>query len=197
MVVIKTQPIDVECVVRGYIAGSAWTEYCDEGTVSGIKLPKGLQLGDRLPSPIFSPAIKNHAGHDTNINFEHLRELVGDLTANALKSASEALFQFGSDWVSTRGLILADTKFEFGWLNKTLLLIDEALTPDSSRYWDQATYQPGQSPPSFDKQLVRDYLTSVWKEPEPIQALPESLINRVSERYLNGFEMITGTNLLP
>ncbi|NBV82829.1 phosphoribosylaminoimidazolesuccinocarboxamide synthase [bacterium] len=192
MVVIKTNPIDVECVVRQYLAGSAWAEYTQTGSVCGVSLPPGLRMGERLPNPIFTPAIKNHKGHDENISFDRMIDILGESTATAMKSASISLFNFASDWVAPRGLILADTKFEFGWLNNTLILIDEALTPDSSRYWESSRYVVGETPPSFDKQIVRNYLLSVWKEPDPIPALPDTIVNLVSEKYREGYQKITG-----
>jgi phosphoribosylaminoimidazole-succinocarboxamide synthase len=197
MVVIKTRPIDVECVVRQYLAGSAWAEYQTSGSVCGISLPLGLQMGERLPEPIFTPAIKNHTGHDENIPFSKMIELLGEPTAMAMKAASIALFQYASEWVDPKGLILADTKFEFGWLNNTLLLIDEALTPDSSRYWEKSTYAAGQTPPSFDKQIVRNYLLSVWKEPDPVPELPDVIVKTVTQKYLEGYTKITGNDNLP
>lgn len=197
MVVAKTTPIDVECVVRGYLAGSAWTEYQASRTISGIKHPDGLQLGSPLPTPLFSPAIKNHTGHDVNITFEHLKTIVGENTAQLLKETSLALYNHGATQVKANGLILADTKFEFGWLNNVIVLIDEVLTPDSSRYWDVNDYQIGISPPSFDKQIIRDYLQSVWSEPNPMPTLPDSIIEKVSERYLEAFKKITGKPKLP
>ncbi len=197
MIVIKTNPIDVECVVRGYLAGSAWIEYQQSQTVSGIQMPAGLSLGSKLPTPVFSPAIKNHTGHDVNISYQHLTTIVGENTAALLKEKSIALYTFGATQVLPNGLILADTKFEFGWLNKTLVLIDEALTPDSSRYWDVSEYQIGISPPSFDKQIVRDYLQSIWSEPDPIPGLPDSIMEKVSKRYQEGYKKITGQPYLP
>lgn len=197
MVVVKTNPIDIECVVRQYLAGSAWAEYQSTGCVAGIQLPPGLSLGERLPEPLFTPAIKNHAGHDENISFEKLIEIEGLETATRLKNASLELFNAAQEWVNSHGLILADTKFEFGWLNNTLLLIDEVLTPDSSRYWDQSTYVVGESPPSFDKQIIRDYLKTVWKDPEPIPSLPNEIIEKVIGKYREGYLRITGADTLP
>ena len=197
MIVTKTRPIDVECVVRRYLAGSAWAEYQQSGSVCGVSLPPGLKMGERLPEPIFTPAIKNHTGHDENIPFERMIQLLGASTAMAMKAASIALFQYASEWVDPKGLILADTKFEFGWLNNSLLLIDEALTPDSSRYWEKSSYMVGQTPPSFDKQIVRNYLLSVWKEPDPVPLLPKEIVNTVTQKYLEGYKRITGNDNLP
>ncbi|NDC82079.1 phosphoribosylaminoimidazolesuccinocarboxamide synthase [bacterium] len=197
MVVAKTIPIDVECVVRGYMAGSAWQEYQQRGSVAGISLPKGLRLGSPLPEPLFTPAVKNHSGHDENITFEEMAHLVGDDVASQLKKISINLFTFAHEKVSHSGLILADTKFEFGWLNNTIILIDEALTPDSSRYWETEHYKLDESPPSFDKQIVRDYLNHVWSEPDPVPPLPSEVVEKVVRKYNEGFERITGAKLMP
>ncbi len=192
MWVKKTQLIDIECVARGYLIGSGWQEYKTSGTVCGIPLPAGLRLADRLPEPIFTPAYKAPQGqHDENISFERTVELVGQDTANTLRKLTLDLYTRAADLAATKGLILADTKFEFGRVGSDILLIDEALTPDSSRYWEATLYSPGSSPPSFDKQIVRDYLeSSGWdKESAPPQ-LPPDIISSTSQRYQDVFDRI-------
>ncbi|NBV41326.1 phosphoribosylaminoimidazolesuccinocarboxamide synthase [bacterium] len=197
MVVAKTEPIDVECVVRGYLAGSAWTEYQRFGTVSGISLSPGMMQSQRLETPIFSPAIKNHNGHDENITFETMCGLIGEKTAMELKEKSMALYEEAQRHVEKKGLILADTKFEFGRLNNAILVIDELLTPDSSRYWAEADYRVGISPNSFDKQILRDYLEGIgWDKESNAPHLPEEIVDKISQRYIEGFECITGRRFI-
>ena len=188
VVVEKTEPLPVECVVRGYLAGSGWKEYQDGGAVCGVPLPVGLRLADRLPEPIFTPATKAEEGHDENISFERMAELVGSDVAERLRELSLALYQRGATLAAERGILLADTKFEFG-LSPTgeLLLIDEALTPDSSRYWLADRWAPGENPPSLDKQFLRDYLESVpgWDKQPPAPHLPAPVVEGIRARYLD------------
>ncbi len=185
MWVKKTQLIEIECVARGYLAGSGWLEYQQSGTVCGIPLPKGLQLADKLPEPIFTPAFKAEVGqHDENISFERMIELVGRPTAEKLKELTLTLYKKASIHAESKGLILADTKFEFGTIGDDIILIDEVLTADSSRYWDIKDYKPGISPPSFDKQIVRDYLnTCGWDKQPPAPHLPQAIIEKTALRY--------------
>jgi phosphoribosylaminoimidazole-succinocarboxamide synthase len=198
MIVRKAKRIDFECVVRGYLAGSAWKEYQDSHTLAAESMPPGLRQGERLAYPIFSPATKAEAGHDENISFAQLRKELGDDLATKLRDASLELYKYASELCHRRGLILADTKFEFGQLGDQVILIDEVLTPDSSRYWDSATYQVGVSPDSYDKQFVRDWLTtSGWdKESEP-PTLPTEIVAQTRERYLTAYHRLVGKPLFP
>lgn len=183
---------EVECVVRGFITGSAWDEYRRGGTVAGIVLPAGLRNGGRLPEPIFTPATKAAHGHDQNISFEQMAHIVGSETAASLRETSLALYQRAAEHARTRGLLLADTKFEFGLLDGRITLIDEALTPDSSRYWDAAQYPQALVP--FDKQYVRDYLNaSGWNHEPPAPALPVEVVEATRRRYLETLERVTGS----
>lgn len=185
MLVKKTKLIEIECVVRGYIVGSGWKEYQESGTVCGLPLPNGLQQADKLDEPIFTPAFKASDGHDENISFERMVELIGQDLAETLRDKSIELYLYGRDVAESKGIILADTKFEFGTIDDDIVLIDEVLTPDSSRYWPKDAYRPGISPPSFDKQIVRDYLEeSGWDKTPPIPHLPESVIEKASKKYL-------------
>ena len=169
MLVKKTELIEIECVVRGYIMGTGWKEYQQSGTVCGIPLPEGLQLADKLPEPIFTPAFKAATGHDENITVERMKELVGEELTDYLSKTSIEIYKQGRDYASERGIILADTKFEFGKLGDEVILIDEVLTPDSSRFWPKSEYKPGISPPSFDKQIVRDHLENTdWDKKPPV-----------------------------
>jgi len=184
----KTQPLPVECVVRGYLAGSGWKEYQAGGAVCGVPLPAGLRLADRLPEPIFTPATKAEEGHDENISFERMADLVGTAVAEQLRTLSLALYQRGAALAAERGILLADTKFEFGLDPEgELLLIDEALTPDSSRYWLADRWAPGENPPSLDKQFLRDYLESLpgWDKQPPAPHLPASVVEGIRARYLD------------
>ncbi len=188
VVVEKTQPLPVECVVRGYLAGSGWKEYQVDQAVCGVSLPAGLRLADRLPEPIFTPATKAEEGHDENISFERLAGIVGAELAARLRTLSLALYQRGAELARTRGILLADTKFEFGLSESgELILIDEALTPDSSRYWLADTWVPGKNPPSLDKQFLRDYLETLsdWDKQPPAPHLPAAVIEGVRARYLD------------
>ena len=197
MIVKKTKPLSVECVVRGYLAGSGWKEYQQSQSVCGIKLPAGLQLASPLPEPIFTPATKNDIGHDENIDMNECRRILGDEIANRVKDLSLEIYSRGRDHAAQRGIIVADTKFEFGKIGDQLLLIDEALTPDSSRFWPKDQYVVGQSPPSFDKQFVRDYLETLdWDKTPPAPKLPREIIEKTSAKYVEAFERITGEKLL-
>jgi phosphoribosylaminoimidazole-succinocarboxamide synthase len=198
MIVRKAKRIDFECVVRGYLAGSAWKEYKDSRTLAGEEMPPGLRESERLAYPTFSPATKAASGHDENITFTQLKKELGDELATKVRDASMELYKFASTLAESRGLILADTKFEFGLIDGDLVLIDEALTPDSSRYWEAATYQLGTSPESYDKQFVRDWLTrSGWdKESEPPR-LPDDIVAQTRERYLTAYQRLVGKPLFP
>jgi len=197
MLVRKTEPIPIECVARGYLSGSGWKEYVATGSVCGVALPPGLRESDRLPSPIFTPATKAATGHDVNISEAEAGRLVGAELVGQLRALTLALYDFGARHAESRGIILADTKFEFGLLpDNTLLLIDEVMTPDSSRYWPQTEYAPGGPQPSFDKQYVRDYLEHIhWNKQPPVPALPDDVVARTREKYLEAFHRLTGREL--
>ena len=189
----RAQRIDAECVVRGYLAGSGWAEYRAGGEVGGHRLPAGLHEADRLPEPIFTPSTKAEVGHDENISRERLAEMVGGELARDLEERSLALYRAGAARAAEVGLILADTKFEFGWVDGEVTLIDELLTPDSSRFWDAALHAPGASPPSFDKQYVRDFVAaSGWDREPPAPMLPEEVIDGTRARYTTAYERVTG-----
>ena len=196
MIVRKAKRVDFECVVRGYLAGSAWKEYEESKTLAGEKMPPGLRQSERLATPVFSPATKAERGHDENITFAQLTKEVGEELATKLRDASLELYKFASELSARRGLILADTKFEFGTIGDDLILIDEALTPDSSRFWEVSSYVVGTSPESYDKQFVRDWLTrSGWdKESEP-PALPDNVVAQTRERYLTAYHRLVGKPL--
>ena len=202
MLVRRAKMFPVECVVRGYLSGSGWKDYQQTGAVCGIALPQGLRESDRLPEPIFTPAAKNHVGHDENISFAQMVQTIGQKHAEALRSLTFAIYLKASEHAATKGLILADSKFEFGLVadnrgGEEIVLADEVLTPDSSRYWPQSTYQPGGPQPSFDKQYVRDYLESIhWNKQAPAPALPDEVITRTREKYLEAFQLITGRSSL-
>ncbi len=192
MIVRKAQPLPIECVVRGWLAGSGWKEYRQTGRVCGIRLPDGLQEASELPEPIFTPATKAESGHDENIAFEEACALVGEETAHAVRDLSLRLYQTARDYARTRGLLIADTKFEFGWADGKLILIDEALTPDSSRFWPADAWKPGQSTPSFDKQYLRDYLeSSGWNKQPPAPRLPDTVIEQTKIRYEEALRCLT------
>jgi phosphoribosylaminoimidazole-succinocarboxamide synthase len=196
MIVRKAERIDVECVVRGYIAGSAWAEYSNSGTVCGQTMPEGLRQADRLPEPIFTPAIKNDTGHDENISISVLSNTVGEDLARRLEEASKVLYQTAADVARRKGIIIADTKFEFGFVDGELTLIDEMVTPDSSRFWNSSTYEPGKDQPSFDKQYVRDWLTEVgWDRQPPGPELPPEVVAGTGRRYHEAFKRLTGSTL--
>ncbi len=198
MIVRRAKRIDIECVVRGYLAGSAWAEYEKTGTLAGEELPKGLQQSQKLATPIFSPATKAETGHDENITFERMKEEVGAGLAEELRDRSLELYRFGAEFAEKRGLILADTKFEFGLVGEHVILIDEALTPDSSRYWDAATYRLGTSPESYDKQFVRDWLSSSgWDKNSEPPELPADIVAQTRDRYLTAYQRIVGRPLFP
>lgn len=193
VIVKRTEPLKIEAVVRGYLAGSAWKDYRKTCTVCGILLPSGLQEAARLPGPIFTPATKASRGaHDENISFEQAGEIVGKKIAEQVRGVSCRLYKEASRWAEARGIILADTKFEFGLLNGKLVWIDEALTPDSSRFWPKESYEPDRSPPSFDKQFVRDYLESIhWNKKPPAPKLPPEVIQRTEEKYREALRRLT------
>ncbi len=197
MLVHKTEVIPVECVVRGYLSGSGWKDYKATGKISGVKVPSGLREADRLDEIIFTPATKAEEGHDLNISFKEMQKLVEPELANKVKKVSLELFQKASFHALSKGIIIADTKFEFGLLKDELILIDEIFTPDSSRFWPLASYSPGQSPPSLDKQFVRDYLESTdWDKESLPPPLPQSIIEQTSKRYLEIYSLLTGKNEL-
>jgi phosphoribosylaminoimidazole-succinocarboxamide synthase len=197
MVVRRAQRIDFECVVRGYLAGSAWAEYRKQGTMAGEPLPAGLRESERLPEPLFTPATKADTGHDENVTFDRLRSDVGEELAGRLRDASLRLYSEAAAHAERQGLILADTKFEFGLIDDRLILIDEALTPDSSRYWDAASWEVGRTPESFDKQFVRDWLAGVsgWDRESTPPALPDEVVEQTRQRYLTAYERLTGRSL--
>ena len=196
MIVRKTKPLTVECVVRGYLAGSGWKEYQKSQSVCGEKLPPGLKLASQLPEPIFTPSTKADEGHDENIDMKECAQILGDEMANRVKDLSLQIYSAGRDHAAQRGIIVADTKFEFGTADGKLLLIDECLTPDSSRFWPKDQYAVGQSPPSFDKQFVRDYLETLdWDKTPPAPSLPRDVIEKTSAKYVEAFEKLTGEKL--
>jgi phosphoribosylaminoimidazole-succinocarboxamide synthase len=197
MIVRKTKPLPVECVVRGYLAGSGWKEYQESQSVCGEKLPPGLQLASQLPEPIFTPATKSEEGHDLNIDMKACRQILGNEMAERACGLSLQIYAAGRDHAAQHGIIVADTKFEFGVVDGKLLLIDECLTPDSSRFWPKDQYVVGQSPPSFDKQFVRDYLETLdWDKTPPAPSLPQDVIAKTSAKYVEALERLTGENLL-
>ena len=196
MIVKKTTPLTVECVVRGYLAGSGWKEYQKSQSICGIKLPSGLKLASELPEPIFTPSTKAEQGHDENITMAECARLLGDELAERVRKLSLEIYSAGRDYARNRGIIVADTKFEFGTVDGSLLLIDECLTPDSSRFWPADQYAVGQSPPSFDKQFVRDYLETLdWDKTPPAPRLPQEIIDKTSAKYREAFERLTGEKL--
>jgi phosphoribosylaminoimidazole-succinocarboxamide synthase len=196
MIVKKTKPLAVECVVRGYLAGSGWKEYQKSQSVCGIKLPGGLKQASKLPEPIFTPSTKAETGHDENIDMKECARILGDEMAERVKKLSLEIYSTGRDHAEKKGIILADTKFEFGQIDGKLLLIDEVLTPDSSRYWPADQYAVGQSPPSYDKQFVRDYLETLdWNKTAPGPRLPGDVIARTAAKYVEAFEQLTGEKL--
>ena len=196
MIVRKTQPLPVECVVRGYLAGSGWKDYQATGEVCGHKLPSGLQLASELPEPIFTPSTKNEAGHDLNIDWAQCCAMIGQTTAEQVRDLSLKVYRAGKEHAAACGIIVADTKFEFGLTNGALLLIDECMTPDSSRFWPADSYAPGQSPPSFDKQFVRDYLETLdWNKTAPGPSLPQDVIEKTSAKYREAFRRLTNHEL--
>ena len=192
----KTEVVAIECVVRGYLAGSGWKEYQKQGTVCGVRLPPGLEESSPLDQPIFTPATKAATGHDENISFDRMVDAVGGSLAEELRSRSLAIFQRGAAFARERGILIADTKFEWGTSGGRLILIDEVLTPDSSRFWPADRYQPGRSQPSFDKQFVRDWLESTsWDKNSPPPALPDEVVTKTRQKYVEAFERLTGKTL--
>lgn len=197
MLVKKADPIPVECIVRGYLSGSGWTEYLDRQSVCGIPLPSGLSESEKLDEPIFTPSTKEEQGlHDQNISFEKTSEILGEQVAREIRSLSIALYRFGRDLAAKKGIIIADTKFEFGMNEGKVILIDEVLTPDSSRFWPMDSYSPGGPQSSFDKQYLRDYLNSIdWPKTPPPPKLPEEVIRKTREKYLEALSRLTGHGL--
>jgi phosphoribosylaminoimidazole-succinocarboxamide synthase len=196
MLVKRADMFPVECVVRGYISGSAWKEYKASGMVCGIKLPSGLKESDRLPEPIFTPATKAASGHDENISFDHMTQLVGPEQSVQLRDLTLAIYTKASDYAREKGLIIADTKFEFGRISSGIILADEVLTPDSSRFWPADKYQPGKAQESFDKQYVRDYLEEIaWNKQPPAPSLPHDVARRTSQKYVEAYRELTGREL--
>lgn len=196
MVVKKTQPLPIECVVRGYVSGSGWKDYKATGKICGIELPMGLQESDKLPEPIFTPATKAATGHDENISFGKAADLVGNALAEKVRAISIDIYQKAAQYAAPRGILLADTKFEFGLLNGELIWIDEALTPDSSRFWPAAQYKPGGAQPSFDKQFVRDYLERIqWPKTPPGPELPEDVVASTRAKYREAYRILVGHEL--
>ena len=196
MIVRKTQPLPVECVVRGYLSGSGWKDYLATGVLCGIELPPAMRESDRLSAPIFTPSTKAAAGHDENVSFEQVTSMIGEELARQVRAVSIDLYQRAAAYAEPRGIILADTKFEFGLLDGELIWIDEAFTPDSSRFWPKAQYQPGGPQPSFDKQFVRDYLERIrWPKISPGPELPAEVVAATREKYMEAFRILTGRPL--
>jgi len=197
ILVKKARPLPVECIVRGYISGSGWKEYQQYGTISGIELPEGLVQSQKLPEPIFTPSTKAELGeHDENIDLRKAADLVGKDLIDKVRSVSLAIYTMASELALEKGIIIADTKFEFGIIDDELIIIDEALTPDSSRFWPRQGYEPGGPQPSFDKQFVRDYLETLdWNKTAPGPNLPEEIIKKTSEKYVAAYELLTGKKL--
>jgi len=196
MLVRRARMVEIECVARGYIAGSGWKDYRKDGQICGITLPAGLQESSALPEPIFTPATKAQSGHDENISFESAAAGVGAQLAARLRDLTLEIYRRASSYAETRGIIIADTKFEFGFLDDQLVLADEVLTPDSSRFWPRASYRPGGPQPSFDKQFVRDYLESIrWNKQPPAPVLPPEVVRQTSDKYREAYRLLTGKNL--
>jgi phosphoribosylaminoimidazole-succinocarboxamide synthase len=196
MLVRRARMVEVECVARGYLAGSGWKEYRTSGTVCGIPLPPGLRECARLPEPLFTPAYKAQAGHDENIPFSKVESLAGKETAARLRDLTLTIYSRAAAYAESRGILLADTKFEFGWVGDTLVLADEVLTPDSSRFWPADSYEPGKPQPSFDKQYVRDYLESLaWDKQPPAPELPPDVVEKTAEKYHEAYRRLTGKPL--
>jgi len=196
MLVLKTKPLPVECVVRGYLSGSGWKEYKQKQAVCGINLPAGLRESDKLPEVIFTPSTKADVGHDENVNQDYVEGLLGRDIAERLKKTSIEIYKRARDYALQKGIIIADTKFEFGIYNDQVIIIDEVLTPDSSRFWPLDDYQPGRPQPSFDKQFVRDYLETLsWDKTPPSPSLPKEIISRTTEKYLDAYRKLTGKEL--
>jgi phosphoribosylaminoimidazole-succinocarboxamide synthase len=193
MLVRKCEVVPIECVVRGYLDGSGWKEYQQSGSVCGVALPPGLRQCSQLSEPIFTPATKEQTGHDINISFDRMADIVGRDTAEQLRQRSISIYQQGAQYARERGILIADTKFEWGWFDGELILIDEVLTPDSSRFWPADQYQPGKSQPSYDKQFVRDWLTEAgWDKNSAPPTLPSEIVQKTREKYIEAFEQLTG-----
>jgi phosphoribosylaminoimidazole-succinocarboxamide synthase len=196
MLVKRAKMVEIECVARGYISGSGWKEYKQQGTVCGIRLPSGLRESDKLPEPIFTPATKAQTGHDENVSFEHVVSLIGEDLAKRLRDLTLEIYSRAARYAETKGIIIADTKFEFGFVGDELVLGDEVLTPDSSRFWPADTYKPGGAQFSFDKQFVRDYLESIhWNKQPPAPPLPEEVAVKTGEKYRQAYRILTGREL--
>ncbi|HWB83696.1 MAG TPA: phosphoribosylaminoimidazolesuccinocarboxamide synthase [Bryobacteraceae bacterium] len=196
MLVKRARMVEIECVARGYLAGSGWKEYCAQGTVCGIPLPAGLKESSKLPEPIFTPATKAQTGHDENISFEQTAALIGEDLAKRLRDLTLEIYTRASQYAETKGIIIADTKFEFGFVGDQLVLGDEVLTPDSSRFWPAESYKPGGAQFSFDKQYVRDYLESIhWNKQPPAPALPDDVAAKTGEKYRQAYQVLTGREL--
>ena len=196
MLVKRAKMVEIECVARGYISGSGWKEYKQQGTVCGIKLPPGLKESDKLPEPIFTPATKAQTGHDENVSFEHVVSLIGEDLSKRLRDLTLAIYDRAARYAETKGIIIADTKFEFGFVGDELVLGDEVLTPDSSRFWPADTYKPGGPQFSFDKQYVRDYLESIhWNKQPPAPGLPQEVAAKTGEKYKQAYKELTGRDL--
>jgi phosphoribosylaminoimidazole-succinocarboxamide synthase len=196
MIVTKAQMVGVECVVRGYLSGSGWKDYQRTGSICGISLPGGLRESDKLPEPIFTPAIKNNAGHDENIPFSEMEKIAGPEMARKLRDLSMRIYQAAAEYARTRGVILADSKFEFGTTLAGIVLADEVFTPDSSRFWPAGSYEPGKAQVSYDKQFVRDYLESIhWDKQPPAPPLPADVVRKTSEKYKQAYRELTGKEL--
>ena len=196
MLVKRANMIEIECVARGYISGSGWKEYRESGTVCGIKLPAGLKESDKLPEPIFTPATKATSGHDENVSFEHVVSLIGEELTSRLRALTLEIYSRAAKYAETKGVIIADTKFEFGFVDGELVLGDEVLTPDSSRFWPAESYKPGGAQFSFDKQFVRDYLESIkWNKQPPAPALPDEVAENTAAKYRQAYQVLTGTAL--
>jgi phosphoribosylaminoimidazole-succinocarboxamide synthase len=196
MLTRRTEPVPIECVARGYLSGSGWKEYQQTGSVCGVKLPPGLRESERLPEPIFTPATKADSGHDVNISEEEAGRLVGAELISKLKALTLEIYRRGTEHAESKGIIIADTKFEFGLDKNEIVLIDEVLTPDSSRFWPRDAYEPGHGQPSFDKQFVRDYLEEIrWNKQPPVPSLPDDVVRRTREKYVDAFRLLTGREL--
>jgi phosphoribosylaminoimidazole-succinocarboxamide synthase len=196
MLVRRARMFDVECVARGYVSGSGWKDYRKDGAICGIALPAGLVESDRLPSPIFTPATKAQSGHDENVSFDHVVQSVGPAMADRLRMLTLEIYGRASEYAATRGIMIADTKFEFGMIGDELVLADEVLTPDSSRFWPRASYAPGGPQASYDKQFVRDYLESIrWNKQPPAPSLPADVMERTSDKYREAYRVLTGKPL--
>ncbi len=196
MLVKRAKPFPVECIVRGYVTGSGWKDYLSTGAICGHVLPKGLRQCEKLPKPIFTPSTKAEVGHDENIDFNQAAKLVGEDTARALENLSIALYQKGADYAETKGILIADTKFEFGVLDDKIILIDEIMSPDSSRFWPKDRYEVGHDQPSFDKQIIRNYLSGLtWDKKPPAPQLPPEIIEKTSRAYIEAYERLTGKKL--